>query len=208
MRSQKAEPSGLKTQQILRAACEVFLAQGYEGASVDDIVRRAGVSKPTLYARFPEKRALFVAVVRHVCGEEANRVFELPPATHGLRAALIAVGINYLSLVLSPLAQRMYRMVISEVERIPEVGKVFYESGPLLGSQRIAALLEAAITRGELAAGDPLFAAQQFIELCRTDLLYKVYFGLQERATSEEIEKAATAATDTFLAAYGQQPKN
>jgi TetR/AcrR family transcriptional regulator, mexJK operon transcriptional repressor len=201
------EPSDPKTQQILRSACEVFLAQGYEGSSVDDIVRRAGVSKPTLYARFPEKRALFIAVVQTVCAEEASRVFELPPATCDLRAALIAVGINYLSLVLSPFAQRMYRMVISEAERIPEVGRVFYESGPLLGSQRVAALLEGAIARGELVVEDPLLAAQQFIELCRSGLLYKVYFGLQESATGQEIEKAATAAAGTFLAAYGRQPK-
>ncbi|MFV2003524.1 MAG: TetR/AcrR family transcriptional regulator, partial [Paracoccaceae bacterium] len=63
---------GRKFEQVLAGACEVFLADGFEGASVDDIARVAGVSKATLYSYFPDKRALFIEVLRTECQRQTN----------------------------------------------------------------------------------------------------------------------------------------
>jgi len=69
-------PKRARRQQLLGAALEVFVAQGYHGAAMDDIADRAGVSKPVLYQHFPGKLELYLALLDRSCDEiiEATRV--------------------------------------------------------------------------------------------------------------------------------------
>jgi AcrR family transcriptional regulator len=74
-------PRGARRLQLLRAAQDVFVAQGFHAAAMDDIADRAGVSKPVLYQHFPGKRELYLALLEEHVSELADRVAEAMGAT-------------------------------------------------------------------------------------------------------------------------------
>jgi AcrR family transcriptional regulator len=74
-------PRGARRLQLLRAAQDVFVAQGFHAAAMDDIADRAGVSKPVLYQHFPGKRELYLALLEEHVGELADRVAEAMAGT-------------------------------------------------------------------------------------------------------------------------------
>jgi TetR/AcrR family transcriptional regulator, mexJK operon transcriptional repressor len=201
--SQPLEADNPKACQILEGAKQAFLELGYEGASVDEIARRAKVSKGTLYNYFLDKRALFIAVVERECQKNAQRIFQIENKEAAIETVLYGIARNYIELFIAPFAPSLLRAVIAEAQRFPELGLAFYRSGPDLGKQRLMQFLAAAVERGELAIDDLELAAQQFIELCKADLFYKWSFCIQTSITEAEIERVANGAVTTFLKAFG-----
>ncbi len=192
-----------KCQQILDGARRVFLEAGFEGASVDEIARAAGVSKGTMYNYFPDKRALFVAMIRQVCAANARKLFVIERSTpEDVAASLRRFARTFVPFILSPFAQQVYRTAVGESQRFPELGRVFYEAGPALGIRRVAAYLSEVAEAGLLAITDPELAAHQLMELTKAPLFHRVVFGLDTPPTAAEITAAADAAVDTFLRAY------
>ena len=190
-----------KARQILEGATAAFLELGYEGTSVDEIARRAGVSKGTLYNYFPDKSALFAAIVERECAEQARRVFTIDSAATDIEATLRGIARQFVAFLVSTFAEDIFRVVLAEVPRFPELGRAFYDSGPDLGIRRLAQFLAAANARGALDIDDPELAAQQFIELCKADLFYKRVLGVKRSASPVEIERVADAAVTFFLRA-------
>jgi AcrR family transcriptional regulator len=202
MAAEAPDLSRPKAQKILDGAREVFLELGYEGASVDEIVRRAGVSKGTLYNYFADKRALFSAVIDRECSAQAAQMIPVNLEADDVEAALLAVARTIVHFVTSPFAQKIFRIVVAEAERFPDIGRTFYESGPRLGVSRLAQLMAAAHATGRLRVPDAELAAHQFIELCRADLFYQLIFGIKQAASEAEIERIAQAAVRTFVEAH------
>jgi AcrR family transcriptional regulator len=205
--SQQPTPTSAKARQILRGAREVFLEQGFEGASVDEIARRAGVSKGTLYSHFGDKKALFLAFVHDGCREMVGRIVDAASADASVADTLRRIARDYLAFLFAPFTLEMFRLIVAESARFPEVGRTFFESGPAVAVHRLSRLLTAADSRGELHVPDPELAAHQFAELCRADLFYKRIFGIKTRATPAELERVADAAVETFLRAYSRASK-
>ena len=191
-----------KLRQILAGARCAFLDLGYEGASVDEIVRRAGVSKGTLYNYFADKRTLFSAVVDEECREMSQRLFTVETDCACLETSLLTIARSFVRFMVSPFAQGMYRVAVAESGRIPEVGRAFYSAGPQLCTARIATFLIEARARGLLVLEDADLAACQFTALCRAELFPKVLFGILEQPSEAEIERVAEAAVQVFLAAH------
>lgn len=190
-----------KALQILQGAREAFLELGYEGTSVDDIARRAGVSKPTLYVHFGDKRAVFTAVVKRECEAHAKQIFEIAPEPGHVGEALLSIATHYIAFLLTPSTQDIFRVAVAESQRFPDLGRAFYDSGPGLGGERLAAFLRVAVERKELAIEDVNLAAHQFTELCRADLFYRRL--LRGDAPDErEMKRVARSAVDMFLRAY------
>src|SRR5436853_5369027 len=81
-----------KRRQILEGARRVFLAQGFDAASMGEIARAAGVSKGTLYVYFENKEELFAAIVREECQAQAEQIFDLDPNDHDVGAVLGRLG--------------------------------------------------------------------------------------------------------------------
>src|SRR5262245_34187714 len=81
-----------KRRQIIEGARAVFLSQGFDAASMNDIARKAGVSKGTLYVYFKSKEDLFEAITEEQCRFQAERVFELDGADHDVEAVLRRLG--------------------------------------------------------------------------------------------------------------------
>ena len=191
-----------KAQQILAGAKDAFLELGYEGASVEEIARRAGVSKGTLYNYFPDKRSLFAIFVEGECEKQAQQMFQIADDSDNIEATLRQIANNIIEFVVSPFAQGIFRVVVAESQRFPELGRAFYDSGPDLLIRRLAQYLAVATARGELLVPNPELAAHQFIEMCRAELFYKILLGVKRNVKDEEIQRIADAAVETFIQAF------
>src|ERR1700704_1989558 len=114
-----------KRRQIMEGAREVFLAQGFDAASMGEIARKAGVSKGTLYVYFKSKEELFEAIAEEQCSLQAERVFELDSADHDVAAVLTRLGTAFTTLMcgrsISPI-----RTVIAIADRMPARRPPFY----------------------------------------------------------------------------------
>ena len=194
--------TGRKFDQVLKGAREVFLADGFEGASVDDIARAAGVSKATLYSYFPDKRLLFMEVAHSECALQADAPMDLATCSSTPRQILRAAAGHILSISLSDFGMRMFRICVAEADRFPDLGRQFYESGPLLIRGKIRDYLCSAAARGELQIEDFDLAADQFAELCRADLVPRFLFNIDTHFSGEERNRIIEGAVETFLARY------
>ncbi|RAZ86263.1 TetR/AcrR family transcriptional regulator [Cereibacter johrii] len=197
---------GRKMPQVLEGARTIFLRDGFEGASVDDIARAAGVSKATLYSYFPDKRLLFLEVAKAECLRQAEEAVALITADLAPRAVLTLAATRIVAFVLSDFGIRTYRICVAEADRFPELGHEFYESGPALVRQRIVDYLAQAVGRGELAIDDLELAADQFAELCKADLFNRIVFGVGSAVGEPERQKVAQGAVEMFLARYAPRP--
>ncbi len=195
---------GRKYDQVLAGAREVFLADGFEGASVDDIAKAARVSKATLYSYFPDKRLLFIEVAMQECTQMADRTVAMVDGDLPVREALTITARAVVTFLLSRFAQQVFRICVAERERFPELGRAFYAAGPENGRNRIAAYLETAIAKNELEIDDVQMAAEEFSELCKVKLWTRAVFGIQTSFSEAEIEQVVHHAVDMFMARYGR----
>jgi AcrR family transcriptional regulator len=194
---------GRKFDQVLLGARDVFLRDGYEGASVDEIARTAGVSKATLYSYFPDKRLMFTEMARLECLRHADEAEALIDPAQPLEAVLLLAARRMTEMVTSDFSIRIFRICAAEADRFPELGRAFYEAAPLMARARIGAFLREAMLRGDLAITDVDLAADQFTELCKATLFARTVFGAGDPPTPAEIDRVARAAVATFLARYG-----
>lgn len=195
---------GRKYEQVLAGARQVFMADGFEGASVDEIARSAGVSKATLYKYFPDKRALFMAVAHSECQLQASVAIDSINTTAAPREVLGQTGRHFLGFITTEFGQRIFRICVAESERFPELGRAFYDSGPAVMRAEIASYFEQACARGELEIDDPLLAADQFGELCKAQVWMQLTFGVIQAVSAAEIDRIVDSAVDVFLARYGR----
>ena len=193
---------GAKRRQIMDGARAVFLSAGFDGASMNDIARSAGVSKGTLYAYFASKDELFEAIIRAEKAQHAERLGDFN-REGDVRDMLIDFGVGLMRRMSDPGTLALGRVVIAAAEKFPHVGRAFYEAGPLYGAKRIAAELSALEKAGLLNVPDPERAAWQFVDLCQSYVYKRLLFGVVESLSREEIEGAVKAGVDVFLRAYG-----
>ena len=194
---------GRKYDQVLNGARDIFLRDGFEGASVDDIAREAGVSKATLYNYFPDKKMLFLEICSEQCRIQADAAFELEHTNLPIRDVLRLGAEMLVRFLVSPFALSIHRLAVGEADRFPDLAREFYKSGPALGHARIKLVLEAGVKRGELKIDDIEMASEQFAALCKTDLWVQVTLKVRDTATEEEIAHIVENAVETFLARYG-----
>ncbi|MCB2129635.1 MAG: TetR/AcrR family transcriptional regulator [Rhodobacteraceae bacterium] len=194
---------GRKFDQVLEGARKVFLRDGFDGASVDDIAAEAGVSKATLYSYFPDKRMLFVEVARGECRRQADEAEALVAHSAPPDVVLPIAARRIVDFFVSEFGRATFRICLAETERFPGLGQEFYDTGPGLVRDRIAAYLAGAVERGELVIDDVLLAASQFSELCKADIFPAVSFGVQRKFSQADRDRVADGAVAMFLARYG-----
>ncbi|TMM52435.1 TetR/AcrR family transcriptional regulator [Sulfitobacter sabulilitoris] len=194
---------GRKYDQVLQGARHVFMADGFEGASVDDIARAAKVSKATLYSYFADKRLLFLEVANTECQRQARLALDNIDMTAPPREVLDQTARHFLKFITSTLGQQIFRICVAESDRFPELGQRFYNSGPAVMRAEMAAYFKQAVARGELHMDDMVFAADQFGELCKADLWPRLIFGMTKTVTEDEIDRVVKGAVEMFMARYG-----
>jgi TetR/AcrR family transcriptional repressor of mexJK operon len=193
-----------KAESILAAARRMFLASGFGAVSMDAIAREAGASKATLYAYFASKEELFGAVVAGE-GERYFRGFsasELDPEK--VEASLTEIAGRFLDLVLSPDAVAVNRITIAEAVRFPQLGEVFWRSGPEQTRLQIEGFLRRADAAGTLSVADPRLAAEQFIALLRGDWHLRQLLRLDAPLSVAERAVVVKDAVAAFLRMHGK----
>ncbi|MFC7706447.1 TetR/AcrR family transcriptional regulator [Plastorhodobacter daqingensis] len=198
---------GRKYDQVLEGARRIFLRDGFEGASVDEIAREAGVSKATLYSYFPDKRLLFLEMARLECLRQADEPLDMTERTAPPRVVLTRAARRIIEFFTSEFGRQVFRICVAESDRFPALGCQFYESGPKLARERIALYLRQAAARGELRIEDFELAADQFAELCKVDLFPRMICGVAPAFREPEIERVIHGAVEMFLARYGVADK-
>jgi TetR/AcrR family transcriptional regulator, mexJK operon transcriptional repressor len=191
----------VKVLRILAAARTLFLDRGYGATSMDAIARQAAVSKATLYSHFDGKDALFAALMRAECRHLSDQIDRRARDEPDMRDALLRVAHDFNNLLCTGDGLTMYRIVVAEAPRFPELGRVFYDSGPTIMIERIANVLRRASDRGLLKLHDPRVAAIQFISLIRGELHLTRVLGL--KSASKNPAEYIEASVDLFLAGYG-----
>ncbi len=158
-----------KHRQIMEGARAVFLARGFDAASMGDIAREAGVSKGTLYVYFNSKEELFQQIVEEECRAQAEQVFSLNSSDHDVQSVLTRLGRSFIAFLCEPHRVSSFRTVIGIAERMPEIGARFYATGPASGIARVKRYIEDQVAAGVLAVPDCELAAAQFLELVQVD---------------------------------------
>lgn len=160
----RAEPTkDARELQILEAARDLFLDQGYAATSMDQVASRARVSKTTLYTRFPSKEVLFESTIRWRCSAHGMVFTPETFADFTIADALAAIAQRFLDLLNSPEAIRVEQVVIGESVRFPEVARIFLEAAPGQTVQTVSAFMASAMAQGKLAPGDPVLMARHFL---------------------------------------------
>lgn len=192
----------LRRRAILEVARAVFAEEGYAAASMSSIAARVGGSKATLYNYFRSKEELFAAIVHARCEEEGSVVFNFDLADDDLASTLQRVGEGFLRMIISDETMAMHRVILAEIERFPELGRIFYEGGPRRGIVRLAAFLERAMAERRLRRADADLAAEQFLTLCKVKHHFKRQYTGAPPPTAAEIKAHVALTVDTFLRAY------
>jgi AcrR family transcriptional regulator len=190
-----------KRRQILEGARRVFLDLGFDGASMGEIARAAGVSKGTLYVYFADKSRLFEAIVEQESLEQGEIAFNFDPA-RDVATTLHEFGEAYIALICRPGGGSAIRTVMAIAERMPEVGRRYYERVLDKTINRLAAYLDVHVASGELVVEDRQLAASQFLMMCQASLFLPFIFQAAPAPSPERIAQVVDSATRMFLAAY------
>jgi AcrR family transcriptional regulator len=191
-----------KRRQILNGARKVFMDLGFDGASMGEIARSAGVSKGTLYVYFADKSRLFEAIVEEEALEKGAVEFNLSPERDPA-ITLLEFGEAYIAMLCRPGGGSAIRTVMAIAERMPEVGRRYYEEVLEKTIDRLAAYLDARVKANELVIDDCQHAASQFMLMCQASLFLPFVFQAAPPPSAARIREVVESATRVFLAAYG-----
>jgi AcrR family transcriptional regulator len=196
------EEDSSKRRQILAGARKVFMDLGFDGASMGEISRAAGVSKGTLYVYFADKCGLFEAIVEEETLQQGASIFDFDPA-RGIVANLEGFGEAYLTMVCRPGGGSAIRTVMAIAERMPEVGRRYYNRVLEATINRLALYLEGRVQAKELDIPDCQLAASQFLLMCQATLFLPFIFQAAPAPSPERMREVIGSAVRMFLAAYG-----
>lgn len=188
---------------ILAAATELFLAEGYGATSIEQVARAAGVSKRTFYARFPDKAALFAAVLHRIV--EGLRPGTAVSLVEGddLRSVLVHLATLILRAALTPQAIALHRLITGESARFPALAAAVNRNAASEEAvSLIAGLLEREARAGRLAIDDPQFAARHFLHMVMT-IPQRAAMGLQKPMTDAEVRQWPRKVVALFLEGCG-----
>ncbi len=196
-------PDSAKRRQIMEGARRVFLADGFDGASMNDIARVAGVSKGTLYVYFDSKERLFEALIREERHQQAERLCDFSMDNPDVRSVLFNFGRRLIEMMTRPDSMSHLRTVIAASGKFPQLGRAFYEAGPCFGANRLAQYLRRRGGEGILDIADPERVAWQFLALCKAETHSPLLFRMIDAVDPQVIDASVESAVDLILAVYG-----
>lgn len=187
-----------KREAVLDAAIAEFLALGYEHATLAAIAARAGVSTATVFKHFHAKADIFGAVMARVFRNDTARVPKPRPGDP--RAGLLAIGLDYAATLATPETRALFRVMIAEVPRFPELGRQLYEKGKAPYLDRLHVYLAAEVRAGSLRIADIPIAARQFLGMIN-DVVFWPHM-LVVDLDEADAETIVNSAVETFLRGY------
>ena len=200
MAHKKTKPlSADKRSRILKAAGQMFMAEGYNAVSMEAIAEAAPVSKPTLYNHFDDKKALFAAVMQQRCQEVFQKFEQSLQGDKSVEDALTQMGQLFLGVVLKEEALCIYRIALTEAQTFPELGKTFYANGPLRSRAVLADYLTRMTEKGVLEIKDADLAANVFLGMLTARFQMPLLMGHRKDVPQREINDSVRQIVDIFL---------
>jgi TetR/AcrR family transcriptional repressor of mexJK operon len=187
---------------ILEAATDVFLTIGYSNASMDTIARQAKVSKNTIYNHFESKDGLFEAIIHEQCQTLLEPLFTPAIRNAEPEIALTLFATRHMTTVLSPTIVSLYRVVVAEVQRFPELGKAFHRAGPQTGIQNLAHYLREQDEKGTLAIANPEGAAERLMGTLVGYKLLRACLGVEATLSPSQRDQYVVEVVGDFLKLY------
>jgi AcrR family transcriptional regulator len=188
-----------RLEHLLDTATEVFLECGYKGANVSEIAHRAGASKRTIYARFPSKAELFIAVTTRKINEMQTVYAKTLAPDQPLARVLDEFGTTLLRSMLRPDIRCLFQVIVAESPEFPKLAGTFWELGP----KRLTTMLEEYLAvHPEFKSERPGHAAEMFCSLCWGLTILKRQFYKNYEMPLEIRQLNVKEAVRIFLAAY------
>lgn len=191
--------SDAKNTAILEAASLLFMENGFDGTSMDEVARQAGVSKQTVYSHFANKEQLFSASIRGKIEEYFPDRALKEMQVHTLQDDLKAVCRTYCNLLVSEDAIAMFRVLTGAAAKNSNLAKIFWAAGPAEMLVKLIDFLQSWIDRGELKVKDPERAAMQLISLLKGSVHFKLSIGLIDSVTEEQLDAHVDECVSAFL---------
>lgn len=203
------ERAGEVEERILDAAQQVFVKRGFEGASVDEIAQAARAGKPTIYARYASKEALFAAVIERQVARN-TQFQDLAPQGRSFHAKLLSLGVALIERALEGETIGLIRSAIAEAERFPELTRGVNEMARKRAATNLAKLLgdlarqEGIASRGAFAPDRITDTARLFLDVVLFAMLIRRLLGEDAKALRKELPAYVRQRVDFFLLACGQ----
>lgn len=191
---------------LLAAASRMFLELGYGASTIDELIRRVGGSKRTVYGYFASKEALFIAVIDEVVGEIVRPLPDIDALSLDVRETLMVVAQQHMQTVLSERHIALVRLVAAEAVRFPDIGRDYYEHGPARGHAKLERYFSRQHRLGAMHVPDPRRAADHFWGMLLHHETLRRLYNVVPAPKTPAIRPACAAAVDAFLAQYATAP--
>lgn len=199
--------SDTKRDQILKVASQLFMEHGFTAVTMEAIADAAPVSKPTLYNHFENKPALFFAVMQ----ERADNIFHAieneMKHDQTIEETLTKIGYSFLDVVLLPEGIRLFRVMVAESGQFPELGKIFYETGPRKICALISAYLKKEHDEGRLNVPNPDMSASFYMNMIKGNAHMQCLMALKEKIPPKERAEVVDYAVSIFLKGHAPNAK-
>ena len=183
---------------ILDIARDMFLTSGYAATSMSAVATKLGGSKGTLYNYFASKEELFSAMIAEECEAEFLAMTDFQP-TQGVEETLRRFGVRFLRYLLSETALGFHRLLSAETVRFPELGELYYASGPQRTVERLSGYLSERMSVGELRTADPEVMAAFLTGLLKSSLHHRRVWRLDAPLSTRALEAHVAQAVEVFL---------
>jgi len=189
-----------RAEQVLAAAQELFLQHGYQGTSLQMLIDKAGGSRRTIYAEFGNKQQLFQAVVLAKVADLRAKLADFPQ-DETPEVVLKSVCRAFLQTMMLPQNLAMFRLVISNITHMPELGEEIYRAGPMIATQPLARYLSELKKRGLVDILDTQKASHSLLGMLKEPMHIRAILQPDYRPTDADIEQQVEYAVGVFLKA-------
>jgi TetR/AcrR family transcriptional repressor of mexJK operon len=191
-----------KNSAIIDAASLLFLENGFDGTSMDEVAKRAGVSKQTVYSHFSSKEQLFSEAIHITISKYFPDAALEMVEVHTLESDLHAVAEHFARLLLSDQAIAMHRVLVAAAAKGPELAQIFWQAGPQEMNEKLEDFIRTWVDKGELKIENIEKASGQLITLLKGKLHFMREIGMMPTISEDEIKAQTTEAVACFLKLY------
>jgi AcrR family transcriptional regulator len=188
-----------KAEEVLVAAEDLFLRQGYTATTMKAVAAHAGVAKATVYSNFPTKEELFEAVLTRRAAVNALIIDHVDLESRDVRATLVELATAFLLVVYSREQLELFRTVVADARHFPDLGRLILEGPSRQTRGKIREYFSRLASEGELTLADPAMAVEYFLAIVKADKHLKLLLNQDAEITSESIGAIAEGAVDIFL---------
>ncbi|MGZ5007963.1 MAG: TetR/AcrR family transcriptional regulator [Methylobacter sp.] len=196
MTSESTDP---KRQAILNGATRMFLSYGYRNASMEKIAQAAPVSKATLYNHFDSKDALLAAVIAELCASLLQTMTRATIESDDVASNLTQIATSAVDLIYAEDALAIYRLVVAESPDFPELGQLFYRSGPQPVLTQLEDYFQRLNAEGRFNIADPVFAADAFFSMLKGDLHLRCLLSKTLRPSADEKQRLVAQVIEFYM---------